>query len=214
MTITGRQGNTHHVADRDDLGGARDELSSGDALFTFDSDLRIVCWNRAAERLTGFPADDVVGRLCWEVLGGYEGSGAMVCHAGCSYARLAREGWPIPSREIDIRTEEGRRRVLLSTIGLRSDRSLFAHVLIDARERPTSALEEEVQSTNGRSPSLTPRQLQILNKLGEGVPAKVIARELGLSETTVRNHIRAILLELDCHSQLAAVAKARKLGVI
>jgi DNA-binding NarL/FixJ family response regulator len=30
----------------------------------------------------------------------------------------------------------------------------------------------------------------------------------------VRNHIRAILVELRVHSQLAAVARARKLGLV
>ena len=36
---------------------------------------------------------------------------------------------------------------------------------------------------------------------------EVIARELGIAEVTVRNHIRAILLTLGCHSQLEAVAE-------
>jgi DNA-binding CsgD family transcriptional regulator len=31
---------------------------------------------------------------------------------------------------------------------------------------------------------------------------------------TVRNHIRAILRELGCHSQLGAVAEARRLGLV
>ena len=50
--------------------------------------------------------------------------------------------------------------------------------------------------------------------LGEGSSARMIARQLGLAETTVRNHIRAILLELGAHSQLEAVAKARRLGLV
>jgi DNA-binding NarL/FixJ family response regulator len=50
--------------------------------------------------------------------------------------------------------------------------------------------------------------------LADGVPAKVIATRLGLAEATVRNHIRAILVALGTHSQLEAIAKARRLQLI
>jgi PAS domain S-box-containing protein len=71
---------------------------SGDALFAFDPDLTIVSWNLAAEELTGVPADEAVGRRCWDLLGGHDERGDLVCHPGCSTARLAREGWPVPWR--------------------------------------------------------------------------------------------------------------------
>ena len=66
---------------------------SGDAVFAFDADLMIVSWNRAAEELTGVSAEEAVGRYCWEVLGGHDERGNLVCHRGCSTARLARERW-------------------------------------------------------------------------------------------------------------------------
>jgi DNA-binding NarL/FixJ family response regulator len=50
--------------------------------------------------------------------------------------------------------------------------------------------------------------------LADGKQARAIATELHLSELTVRNHIRAILRELLCSSQLTAVAKARRLGLV
>ena len=61
----------------------------------------------------------------------------------------------------------------------------------------------------GRPPRLTPRQLEILRLLGEGSTARTISSKLGLTEATVRNHIRAVLLELGAHSQLEAVFRAR-----
>jgi DNA-binding NarL/FixJ family response regulator len=77
---------------------------------------------------------------------------------------------------------------------------------------------EEIEVAQPRAaaeaPSLTSRQREILGFLAEGVPAKVIASRLRLSETTIRNHIRAILTQLGCHSQLEAVAKARRLGIV
>lgn len=76
------------------------------------------------------------------------------------------------------------------------------------------------RSRSGRAGSgapggrLTGRELQVLALLGEGRRPKLIAEELGLSITTVRNHVRAILRKLDCHSQLEAVAVARRRSVI
>jgi DNA-binding NarL/FixJ family response regulator len=73
---------------------------------------------------------------------------------------------------------------------------------------------ETVSDGDSESVSLTRRQREVLGLLGQGVQAKVIARRLEISETTVRNHIQAILSELRCHSQLEAVAKARRLGLV
>ena len=61
---------------------------------------------------------------------------------------------------------------------------------------------------------LTRRELQILDLLAGGTPVKRIAVELGLAVTTVRNHVRAVLRKLGCHSQLEAVAQARRDGLV
>lgn len=61
---------------------------------------------------------------------------------------------------------------------------------------------------------LTVRERQVLALLAEGLRASTIAHGLGLSEATVRNHIRSILRKLDSHSQLAAVAEARRRGLL
>jgi DNA-binding NarL/FixJ family response regulator len=61
---------------------------------------------------------------------------------------------------------------------------------------------------------LSARQMEVLELLAEGVPARQIAVELGLAEATVRNHIRAVLRKLGCHSQLEAVAVAYRLDLL
>ena len=179
---------------------------SGDALFAFDADLTIVSWNRAAEALTGVSAEAAVGRYCWEVLGGHDECGNLICHPGCSTARLAREGWPVSFQELLIKAGQGKRRVAVSTVAVdEGDRPLLLHVMVPHREtRPGRTVPV----------SLTPRQQQVLGLLADGVPAKVIATRLGLAEATVRNHIRAILAALETHSQLEAIAKARRLQLI
>ncbi|HLI58100.1 MAG TPA: LuxR C-terminal-related transcriptional regulator [Solirubrobacteraceae bacterium] len=64
--------------------------------------------------------------------------------------------------------------------------------------------------TSAAPARLSPRQREILRLLADGVRARGIAARLGLSEATVRNHIRSLLRRLDCHSQLQAVARARE----
>lgn len=54
----------------------------------------------------------------------------------------------------------------------------------------------------------------MLELLADGLPVKVVARRLGLAEATVRNHVRGVLTALGAHSQLEAVAVARKRGIL
>jgi DNA-binding CsgD family transcriptional regulator len=61
---------------------------------------------------------------------------------------------------------------------------------------------------------LTAREHEVLAMLGDGHSAGEIASLLGVSIATVRNHIRAILRKLGCHSQLAAVAESRRRGLL
>jgi PAS domain S-box-containing protein len=180
---------------------ASSRFRSGDALCAFDADLTIVSWNRAAEELTGVSAAEAVGRPCWELLAGHDERESLVCHRGCSKARLAQEGRPVTSQTLLVKARGGKRHVDVSTVATDDgDRPLFLHVMVPRREAATPRA----------SPShLTPRQQEVLQLLGDGVPAKVIAVRLGLAEATVRNHIRAILAALGTHSQLEAVAKAR-----
>jgi DNA-binding CsgD family transcriptional regulator len=182
---------------------------SGDALFAFGEDLTILSWNAAAEQLTGIPAEAAIGRPCWDVLGAVDERGSLVCHAGCSGARLVREGWPVPCRLLHIRTADHERKTAwVSTVAVKlSDgESVFLHLLRNGESVPDHQPEPTAK--------LTPRQHQILGMLAEGLPAKVIAARLGIAQVTVRNHIQAILTELRCHSQLEAVAVARRTGLL
>ncbi|NNF62688.1 MAG: response regulator transcription factor [Acidimicrobiia bacterium] len=61
---------------------------------------------------------------------------------------------------------------------------------------------------------LTDKERAVLGLLDAGLTAKGIADELFISMSTVRSHIRSILIKLGVHSQLAAVARARDVGWI
>ncbi|MES2958757.1 MAG: response regulator transcription factor [Pseudomonadota bacterium] len=60
---------------------------------------------------------------------------------------------------------------------------------------------------------LTPRQRDVLRALSRGQPNKLIARELGLTEGTVKIHIAAILRALQARNRTEAVVRAQALGL-
>jgi DNA-binding NarL/FixJ family response regulator len=62
-------------------------------------------------------------------------------------------------------------------------------------------------------PDLTPRERDVLNLLAAGARNHEIARRLGLSEKTVRNHVSALLLKLQVPDRTAAAARARDAGL-
>lgn len=62
--------------------------------------------------------------------------------------------------------------------------------------------------------ALTARQLDVLALLCAGKPNKVIARDLGLSENTVRVHVAAIFGQLGVNSRSAALLTAQRMGLV
>lgn len=55
---------------------------------------------------------------------------------------------------------------------------------------------------------LTPRELEILQYIAEGGSNKVIARTLGITDGTVKLHVKSILRKLDVHSRVEAAVIA------
>jgi two-component system NarL family response regulator len=63
-------------------------------------------------------------------------------------------------------------------------------------------------------PSLTQRELDVLQQLAEGRSNKDIGRRLQITEGTAKTHVKAILTKLDAISRTEAVAVAHKRGLI
>ncbi len=63
-------------------------------------------------------------------------------------------------------------------------------------------------------PTLTPRELDVLQQLAEGRSNKDIARRLSISEGTAKAHVKSILTKLDAMSRTEAVAVAHKRGLV
>jgi DNA-binding NarL/FixJ family response regulator len=63
-------------------------------------------------------------------------------------------------------------------------------------------------------PSLTRRECQVLGLLAEGISPSLIATRLAISVYTARGHVKKVLRKLGAHTQLEAVAAARRLGIL
>lgn len=61
---------------------------------------------------------------------------------------------------------------------------------------------------------LTPRELEVLTLLAEGLSNKAIARRLQISDHTVKFHVNAIMGKLQAQSRTEAVVTAARLGLL
>jgi two-component system nitrate/nitrite response regulator NarL len=74
---------------------------------------------------------------------------------------------------------------------------------------PAGSIEEP-----GLTEALTPRELEVLQLLAEGLANKAIAQRLDISEHTVKFHVNALMGKLGAQSRTAAVVRATRLGLI
>jgi two-component system nitrate/nitrite response regulator NarL len=73
--------------------------------------------------------------------------------------------------------------------------------------------EPVIESDPSPIDDLTPREAEILSLLAEGQSNKVIARNLGISDGTVKLHVKAILRKLNIHSRVEAAVIAVEHGL-
>ena len=62
--------------------------------------------------------------------------------------------------------------------------------------------------------NLTPREMEVLKLLAEGLSNKAIAFDLGISEHTVKFHVNSILGKLGAQSRTEAAVRATQLGLL
>ncbi|MGB8876894.1 MAG: LuxR C-terminal-related transcriptional regulator, partial [Solirubrobacteraceae bacterium] len=68
--------------------------------------------------------------------------------------------------------------------------------------------------TRENEAGLTPRELEVLALLAEGLRNAQIAKRLVVSERTVDHHVSAILGKLQVRSRSEASARAARLGIV
>jgi DNA-binding NarL/FixJ family response regulator len=84
-----------------------------------------------------------------------------------------------------------------------------------AKDTPLRFGAPDVTHDHRKAPPLrlTPRQLEVLSLLCEGLPNKLICRQLKIATGTVKVHISVILRELGVTSRLQAVVAASRRGL-
>ena len=76
-----------------------------------------------------------------------------------------------------------------------------------------AALARPLPDAPGPFPRLTEREREVLDLVARGYPNARVARHLGVSEKTVRNHVSVILAKLPAATRAEAVALARDNGL-
>lgn len=199
-------------------------------------DQTIVFWNRAAERILGYPSDEVLGRRCYEVVSGLAPGGLTPeCLGGCPSIRYLRAGLVPSPLKLRVLSSSGERKWVTVTpmvvAGLLHDAPLLVHlfeeVTSDAepageplRSTPASSsatlppAQPEVPGPPAETRILSRRELEVLRLMAQGWDTQRIANELGISRHTVRNHIRNLRQRLNASTKLDAVVKGIRLGIL
>jgi DNA-binding CsgD family transcriptional regulator len=123
-----------------------------------------------------------------------------------------------PYEEALALTKAGDERTLrraldqLQGLGAQSTAAIISRRL---RERGARGLPRGPRASTRENPAgLTPRELEVLALVAEGLRTAEIAKQLVVAEKTVGHHISAILRKLDVRTRGEAAAKARRMGLV
>jgi PAS domain S-box-containing protein len=203
---------------------------TADGVFALDQAERVVFWNAAAERITGYQADEVLGRPCYEIFGSEQRAGCHHCQPDCPVIRAARNQEPVPTYNVLVRTKADV-PILLNIsviVPLESHESVCTiHLFRDATHQlryetyveqilsaaaqlagPQQALAQHASQVRPLFAPLSAREKEVLGLLVQGKSAREIAETLGISYVTVRNHLQALLRKFGVHTQRQVIKLA------
>lgn len=207
------------------LRGVRDFLTDvvdkvNRLILVVDAEGRIVRYNEACRNATGYTFMDVRGRRFWDQLvPADERENVRMDH------RAALHG---ESKECFVRhlvnVDQDTTTVAWSTTPLVNAVGAVEYVVWMGRE--TDGAEAQV-ARNGQGAAgatseaerqkirtrLTKRQRQVLGLIAEGCSNRTIAQQLGLTEATVKLHVRAVLKGLEVENRTQAALMATRAGV-
>jgi DNA-binding NarL/FixJ family response regulator len=93
------------------------------------------------------------------------------------------------------------------------DRRLAREFLAN-RQTATVATTLQYSEESGAIENLTARELEVLQLLAEGLPNKLIAQRLHITEHTAKFHVSSIMLKLGAASRTEAVTLAARRGLL
>jgi len=207
---------------------------TADAAYTVTEGGEICSWNTAAEQLFGYPAADVLRRNIDEVFEARDALGTEALAGGPDAAtrRWDRESGGIANFDLEVRTRSRDRIwVNVSTIvfdNRRTGRRLLVRLARDITRRRKKEemssrmleLARQLVSLTDDAADHTPveplseQERRILKLFADGSNPATIARTLGISGQTLRNHLHHINRKLRTHNRLEAVTHARLRGLL
>jgi DNA-binding NarL/FixJ family response regulator len=82
-----------------------------------------------------------------------------------------------------------------------------------AREAATPVSPDRLVEAQDRLAGLTPRQIDVYRAAARGLPNKLIARELGIAESTVKTHLTSVFNALGVRNRTEAAYQASREGI-
>jgi PAS domain S-box-containing protein len=191
---------------------------TSEGMIAIDAVSRIVAWNQAAIELFGYAPDEVMGRCCAEVLQWRDHDLKLICGPECTIKVRAAEGLISETQNVIATAKSGRGIWLrVSTLVLPREHHRVCRLVHFVREvaRPelrSANLGGERTAEGIREleliAKLTPREKEVLDLLTRVMGTVEIANRLGVSRTTIRNHVERILAKLEVHNRAEAIAMA------
>ena len=207
---------------------------TADAAYTVTDAGEICSWNGAAEALFGYPASEVLRRNIDDVLQARDALDTSALAGGPEAAIRTSDGTSggTANFDMEVRTRSGDRIwVNVSTIVFdnpRTGRRLFVRLAHDIGQQRRNEellhgmlegarqLVDLADDASHHAPvePLSEQERRILTLLAEGRNSTAIARTLGISPQTLRNHLHHINRKLRTHNRLEAVTHAQRRGLL
>jgi two-component system nitrate/nitrite response regulator NarL len=124
-------------------------------------------------------------------------------HADRSVLRRAAE-----AGACSLMPKDGSLPDLLQALRTAGDHGLVVHPVL------LRTLMREQKSMPDQQARLSGREVDVLRMLALGMDIKSISAQLGISLNTCRGYVKSLLSKLNAHSQLEAVAVARRQGLL
>ncbi len=206
---------------------------TADAAFSVTEEGKIVSWNKAAERLLGYPASDALHKTCYEILEGMGPLGTSVCHQHSNVSDcVGGNTSEIPNFDMSVKTRAGERLwINMSTIvfdNQRTGRRLMIHLAHDvtAQKKNEEMMQKMLDvskqiSSMDEAPvraepvaQLSEQEKHVLRMFADSKDSDEVAHALGISPQTLRNHLHHINQKLRTHNRLEAVMNAMQRKLI
>ena len=194
-----------------------------DAVFGTDKHKCIRYWNKNCEELFGKSSKDVLGSYCFDIICGEDLLGNKYCSKKCLIANFHNKYSPNNNIDMVIKSRNG--ESVLVNIGsyytnlsekTDDDINVFHSIRVISscqflRRLMTNSEKTENQKNNINR--LSKREYEILKMVTSGKKTNNVASQLGISNATVRNHVKNIYAKLEVHSLVEAINYAMRHGM-